>query len=274
MTIRIHPRTLLLSAFCCLCLLVWHAAHAEKAQAADYQLGPGDMIRISVFQSPDLLLEQRITENGGISYPLIGNVDVGGLTVAAAEKKIAKQLSDGGFVVEPQVTIVVLTVRSAQVSILGQVNRPGKYPLDQANMKLSDVMALAGGAVPGAADTAVVNGTRGGKPFHKTVDIRSMMLDNKLDDDLVVQNGDIIYVDRADMAYVYGEVQRPGAFRIERGMTVMQALAQGGGVTPRGTERGIRIYRKDASGKKLELEPDMQDLVRADDVIYIKERMF
>lgn len=257
-----------------LCVFACQLAHADSSDRSDYRLGSGDAIRISVFQNPDLSLESRVSESGSISYPLIGTVEINGLSVAAAEQKIAKLLIDGGFVIDPQVTINVLTVRSNQVSVLGQVNHPGKYPLELANMKVSDVLALAGGAIPGAADSVVVTGTRDGKPFHQAIDIRTMILEHKLENDIVVQNGDILYVDRADMFYVYGEVQRPGSYRLEHGMTVMQALAQGGGVTPRGTERGIRIYRPAADGKKAALEPDMQDAIKADDVIYVRERIF
>jgi polysaccharide biosynthesis/export protein len=267
-------RSFIISILFGLCVIACQSASAAGTETADYRLGSGDAIRISVFQSPDLLLETRVSESGTISYPLIGTVDLDGLSVSAAEKKIAKLLNDGGFVIDPQVTVVVLTIRSNQVSVLGQVSRPGKYPLDQANMKVSDVLALAGGAIPGSADTVVVTGIRDGKSFNKTIDVRSMILDHKLENDIIVNSGDIVYVDRADMFYVYGEVQRPGAYRLERGMTVMQALAQGGGVTARGTERGIRIYRNDTIGKKMTIEPDMQDVVKADDVINVRERIF
>ena len=250
------------------------AARTGGGKDADYRLGAGDAIRIAVFQSPDLLLETRVSESGTISYPLIGTVEIGGISVAVAEHKIAKLLNDGRFVIDPQVTIVVLTVRSNQVSVLGQVNRPGKYPLELTNMKVSDALALAGGVIPIGADSAVLTGTREGKYFHQVIDIRSMILEHKLENDIAIQNGDILYVDRADMFYVYGEVQRPGSYRLERGMTVMQALAQGGGVTLRGTERGIRIYRQTTDGKKETVEPDMQDVVKADDVIYVRESYF
>ena len=247
---------------------------AEGADKSDYLLGPGDVIRISVFQSPDLLLESRVSETGTISYPLIGTIGVGGLTITVAEQKITQLLKDGGFVVDPQVSIILLTVRGNQVSVLGQVNRPGRYPLELANMKLSDVLALAGGVVPGGADSVILIGTREGKLVRKIIDIPSMMLGGDLENDVAVQNGDILYVNRADLFYVYGEVQRPGSYRIEREMTLMQALAQGGGVTARGTENGIRVFRRDKNGKLQRLEPELQDLIRPDDVIQVREKLF
>jgi polysaccharide export outer membrane protein len=243
---------------------------------ADYRLGAGDVIRISVFQNPDLLLESRVSDAGAITYPLIGQVELGGLTVNSAEQKIAKMLRDGGFVVEPQISITLLQVRGNQVSVLGLVNHPGRFPLELANMKVTDVLALAGGIVPGAADNIVLVGLRDGKTVRKTIDIASMLMDGKGGEDVPVWNGDILYVNRAPMFYVYGEVQRPGSYRVERDMTLMQALAVGGGVTQRGTERGIKVFRRDEkTGKVEKTEPDsLQEPVHPDDVISVRESWF
>jgi polysaccharide export outer membrane protein len=269
---------LLLNSFALLLVFFGAAAWAEPQPQseirADYRLGSGDVIRILVFQNPDLQLETRVSENGAISYPLLGSVEIGGLSIGEAEKKLVRLLKEGGFVNDPQLTIALIQVRGNQVSVLGQVSRPGRYPLETAGMRLSDVLALAGGVVPGGADQVVLSGLREGKPFRKEIDIPSMFLDGKSENDVPVQNGDIFYVHRAAQFYVYGEVQRPGSFRLERDMTLMQALAQGGGVTLRGTQRGIRVYRRDAAGKVQQIEPDMQDTIRADDVVYVRERLF
>ena len=240
----------------------------------EYVLGAGDIIRVSVFQNPDLTVETRISEAGTITFPLVGTVPVGGLSIQSAEQTIARMLRDGGFVVQPQVNAIVMQYRSAQVSVLGLVNRPGKYPLELANSHVTDVLALAGGIMPGAADIAVVTGMREGKSFHVEVNIPAMALSGDMGNNIAVQNGDIIYVHRAPQFYVYGEVQRPGAYRIETNMTVMQALAQGGGLTLRGTERGIRVHRRNKEGKVEKLDLMMDDLVKADDVIYVRESLF
>src|SRR5205814_10080696 len=112
-------------------------------------LGDGDTVRITVFQNPDLTTEARISERGAINFPLIGEVVIGGLAPSDAEARIAQQLSRGKFVVRPQVNLTVLQVRSRQVSVLGQVGRPGRYPLDDVGNNLIDVLALAGGITPG-----------------------------------------------------------------------------------------------------------------------------
>jgi polysaccharide export outer membrane protein len=253
--------------------LIALGAQAQSKQG-DYQLGAGDAIRILVFQNPDLTLDSRVSEGGTITYPLIGTVQIGGLTISDAEKKIAAGLKDGGFVQQPQVNIVLIQVRGNQVSVLGQVNRPGRFPLETFNTRVSDMLAAAGGATPGGDDIAIVTGIREGKPFRKVVDVPSLFLDEGSQDDITVAGGDTIYVHRAPVFYIYGEAQRPGAYRIERGMTVMQALALGGGPTPRGSEWWLRLHRKSAAGAIEKISPNLTDPVQPNDVIYVRESLF
>ncbi|MDD5332962.1 MAG: polysaccharide export protein EpsE [Rhodoferax sp.] len=245
-----------------------------QSPATDYPLGAGDAIRIQVFQNPDLTIETRVSENGSITYPLIGAVQLGGLSIAVAEKKIADALQTGGFIQNPQVNIVLMQIRGNQVSVLGQVNRPGRFPLETANTRLSDMLANAGGATAGGDDIAIVVGVRNGKQFRKQIDIPSIFLDDKLQDNIVLQGGDSIYVHRAPVFYIYGEAQRPGAFRVERDMTIMQALAQGGGPTARGSEKRLRLHRRAADGSIQLIEPQLTDPVLPNDVIYVKESIF
>lgn len=240
-----------------------------------YVLGAGDQIRVTVYQNPDLLIETRIPEGGAISFPLLGTVQIGGLTVADAEKKIATGLKDGKFLKQPQVAILVIAVKANQVSVLGQVNRPGRYPLEAGNSRLSEVLALAGGIVPGVgSDIVVVSGMRDGQPFRWEVDFPKVFATQGTVEDLKLQNGDSIWIDRAPQIYVYGEVQRPGAQILMRDTTVLQALATAGGLTLRGTERGIRVHRRDASGEVKIIQPGMNDKLQPADIIYIKESLF
>lgn len=243
-------------------------------QPSEYRLGDGDSIRVLVFQNPDLTVETRVTENGTISYPLIGTVKIGGMTIPGAEQTIAKALSDGGFIQKPQVNIVLLLNRGNQVSVLGHVGRAGRYALETFTTRLSEMIAIAGGIGPLGADTAIITGVRDGKPFRKEIDIAGMFLNNYLQDDLIVAGGDVIFIQRQPMYYIYGEVQRAGAFRIERGMTVRQALASSGGLTPRGTERKLGVYRRGANNRIERLIPDMNETVQADDVLYVRESLF
>lgn len=250
------------------------AQPAPATTAAEYRLGAGDAIRISVFQNPDLTLETRVTDGGLVSYPLLGNVKLGGLGVSAAEKLIADGLKRGDFVKQPQVTISVLLVRSHQASVLGQVNRPGRYPIEVAEMRMSEMLATAGGIAAGGSDTVVVTGNRDGKPFRAEVDLPALFASAGSDKDLVILDGDTLWVDRQPVVYIYGEVQRPGPMRLERDMTLMQALATGGGLTARGTEKGIRVHRKDGKGGTRVIESPLTEKLRDGDVVFVRESLF
>jgi polysaccharide export outer membrane protein len=233
------------------------------------------VVRVSVFQSPELTLETRITEAGLVSLPLLGSVRLGGLSVTAAEKLIADGLRTGNFVRNPQVTLVVMQVRGNQASVLGQVNRPGRYPIEVADMRLTDLLAMAGGTAASGSDVVILSGSRNGQAFRLEVDLPSVFAarsDPKLNP--LILNGDTVWVDRQPMIYIYGEVNRPGPLRLERGMTLMQALATGGGLNARGTERGIRVHRKAADGKVQIVELKMDETVRDGDVVFVRESLF
>lgn len=247
-------------------------AHAQHKQS--YELGGGDVVKITVFQNPDLTTETRVTESGSLTFPLIGELQVRGLTTVDAEKRIAQRLKDGGFVQQAQVNVIVLQFRSVQVSVLGQVNRPGRYPVEGAVHKLTDLLALAGGVTPFGADSVTLVTMRSGKEQRMEIDLPAMFSAGDLSKDMKVANGDVIFVPRAPVFYIYGEVQRPGQLRVERDMTLMQAIAAGGGPTIRGTERGIRIHRRNGDGKLDVIQPDLKELIRPDDVVFVRESLF
>jgi polysaccharide export outer membrane protein len=246
---------------------------AGLAGAAEVLLGPGDVVRLSVYGSPDLSVETRVSESGAITFPLLGQVAVGGLSVAAAEKKIGGLLEKGGYLKKAEVNMLVTTLASQQVSVLGQVNRPGRYPVE-GRRKVLDLLAMAGGVSAEGSDLISLVRTRDGKAKRETIDIVDMVRKGELDKDVEVAGGDIIFVERAPRAYVMGEVQRPGAVRIERGMTVQQVISAGGGLTPRGSDSGLRITRRDPDGHAMTVEARSSDPVQVDDVITVRESWF
>ena len=275
MTIHTTSRVLALcAALLAVPVVVPVSAQTNPAAASEYRLGAGDVVRISVYQNPDLQLEARVSEAGVISYPLLGSVSIGGLGVTQAEKLIADGLRNGNFVKQPQVSILVVQVRGNQASVLGQVNRPGRFPIESGEMRLTELLATAGGVAVSGADIVTLVGKRNGQPLRRQIDLPTLFRSGAAGDDPIVQNGDTIYVDRAPFVYIYGEVQRPGAMRLERGMTLLQALATGGGLTQRGTEKGIRVHRKDATGRVQVLQPVMDDQVQEGDVVYVRESLF
>lgn len=247
-------------------------AELQPASNALESLGMGDMVRVTVFRNPDLTTEARVSERGTILFPMIGEVAVTGLTPSQASSRIAQKLRDGKFVVNPEVTVSIAQVNSRQVSVLGNVNKPGRYPLDSVNVKLTDVLATAGGVGPSGADFVTIVPAGNGKKTD--VDLAAMFRNGDLTKNIDLAPGDTIYVHRAPMVYVYGEVQKGGAYRVEPHMTVMQAIALASGITPRGTERGIKLTRRDAAGSVKKIDVALTDPVQPDDVIYIKESLF
>jgi len=333
------------------------AAHSADDAKQDYVLGAGDVVRISVYGNPDLATETRVSSTGTITFPLLGEVTVSNTSVGEAEKRIAKALEEGGFLKQPQVNIVVMQFQSQMVSVLGDVYKPGRYPLDRPST-LTDVLAMAGGPTPngselvtitsltgeqsqireydlrevlvrgnagqnpavrggdiiyvnarevsvlgqvnrpgkysvvggvrtvgdflsmaggiaaGGSDTIVVTRVREGKSQSDQIDVDQSFRSGNGAANLELRGGDVIYVPREPRFYIYGEVQRPGVFRLERNMSVAQALSMGGGLTPRGTESGLRIKRRDDKGEVVSIEPKPSDTLQADDVLYVRESLF
>ena len=251
-------------------LLAWSMG---GAQANELVLGGGDVVKISVFGNPDLGVETRVSESGFVTMPLVGQVAVAGLSTAMAEAKIASMLERGGFVKKPQVNLLITVLTSQQVSVLGHVNRAGRYALDGRRSVL-DLLALAGGIAPEGGDIVTLIRNRGGKVTKDQIDTADLMRNAEAADSFDVRGGDIVFVERAPRFYIYGEVQRPGALRLERQMTVLQALSAGGGLTLRGTERGLRVKRRDQGGKLQTIDVRGDDLLQPDDVVYVKESLF
>jgi polysaccharide export outer membrane protein len=249
------------------------AARAAPAPAGD-TLGAGDTVRITVFQYPDLTTETRVSARGTIAFPLIGDVVVSGLTPSAAAARIAEELRKGQYMVNPQVTVVMNQLRSRQVSVLGQVVRPGRYALEDANPKLTEILALAGGMSPTGADRVTVVLMREGQKRTLEIDVPAMVRSGDMSQNIEIQNGDTIYVHRAPVFYIYGEVQRAGAYRLEDNMTVMQALSLGGGLTDKANDRGLKINRRMPDGRVQRFDAKLTDRVQSDDVIYAKDSLF
>jgi polysaccharide biosynthesis/export protein len=247
------------------------AGAAGPASGSDYPLGAGDLVKISIFDHPELATELRVSEAGTISFPLLGEIKAEGLSVHEFEKELARALTTGGFVRQPQVSVLVTDYESQRFSVLGQVTHPGQYPL-MTKVTVMGALAAAGGAVNlAAADEATLlrrDGTRVG------VDLISLFQGDPRQN-LTLAAGDTLYVPKALQFYIYGAVQHPGVYRLERGMTVSQAISAGGGLTPRGSDRRIAVRRREhPGGKEREVSLDAADLVQADDVVRVKESLF
>jgi len=241
-----------------------------QAADADYRLGPGDLLRVNVFGSPELSGEVRISESGFITYPLIGQSQVAGKSPAQVEAQLVAQFTEGGYLRNPQVSVLVVEYRSQKVSVLGHVTKPGQYPLTTTSRVL-DMLAEAGGPInEEAADTATLMRKDGSKA---AIDLTALFSGDPAQNH-TVGGGDTLYVPRAPQFYVYGEVQKPGMYKLERGMTVSRAISKGGGITPRGSERRVVIKRRDKEGKEQLYSARGSDVLQADDVLMVKEGLF
>lgn len=238
-------------------------------------IGAGDTVRITAFRYPDLATQARLSEDGTVNVPMVGAVKVAGLTPDQAAKLIADRLKSGHYLLDPQINVAVVQARSRQVSVLGFVNRPGRYILEGTTARITDVIAMAGGLVPAASGTAIVQRSLdGGKSETLKVDIASLIQGGDGTNNVELRSGDSVFVPRAPVVYVYGEVHKGGAVRLEPGMTVMQAISLAGGVTPRGSESRAKLRRKGADGKWKESDAKPFERVSPDDVVYVRESIF
>jgi polysaccharide biosynthesis/export protein len=250
--------------------LLLPALALASADQTEYRLGAGDLLKINVYGYPDMSADVRVDEAGSISYAYVGQVAVGGRSARDVESLVAQKLTDGGFIRSPQVSVLVADYRSQKVAVMGQVSRPGQYPLRKSS-SVMDLLAEAGGVVNTmAADEATLLRADGSK---RSIDLFALF-EGDPQQNASVMAGDTIYVPKAAQFYVYGEVQRPGTYKLERNMTVSQAISMGGGLTPRGTERGAKVKRRNEQGKEARISVKGSDLLQADDVLVIKESLF
>lgn len=249
------------------------------SQAADI-IGPDDVLKISVYGYDDLKTETRVSADGRITFPLIGEITAKDKTTIELEDTISRKLIEGGFIHKANVSVVVLENVSQYVSVLGYVNKPGRYALNSESSIL-DVIAMAGGIIAGggpsldAGDTTVqVKRTVDGGQENLQINIDDFLKPSGTTSVFKMKPGDVVYVPKAPVFYIYGEVVHPGSYRLEPHLSVLKSLSIAGGLSPRGTESGIIVKRKDAKGELQEVDVSLSSEVLRDDVIYISERWF
>jgi polysaccharide export outer membrane protein len=243
---------------------------AAASRGDDYRLGPGDLLKISTFGYADLAADVRVSESGNITFPLIGQIVADGLSTRELETVITQRLSEGNFIKGAQVSVLIVEYQSQKVSVLGQVGKPGQYFLD-GTTKVLDLLAKAGGVIDDSAGDEAVLLRRSGAS--QPIDLDALFRGDAAQNP-VVADGDTINVLRAPRFYIYGEVQKPGAYRLERNMTLSRAITAGGGLTARGSERRAVVKRRDADGREHSESIAGSELVREDDVLFVKESLF
>ena len=241
-------------------------------------LSTGDILRITVYDNSDLTTEARISSDGSISFPLIGEIGLSGLSAREAENEISDRLINGGFLKDAQVNVIVLDSRSQQISILGQVSSPGKYRIDISAKNVIDFISLAGGRTSLASETIIVIKNSLISPTRYMINLDHLLTKGDLSaltsDKMNLGSGDILYVPKAPVFFIYGEVNRPGQYQLTSKMTVAQALSLGGGISDRGDDDNILIKRFDKDGVLKEIDVNEAYTVFENDTIYIKESFF
>ena len=268
----------------CLVLLLWGTIAAAGGAAAGVtaperpllQLGPGDQVKMDVFGRPEMDTTTYVSDDGSIRVPLAGAVVIGGLSPGEAGQKVEAALKKGQFLVDPHVTFTVLQSRSQRVSVLGEVHNPGRYPVE-ANTTVLDLLAQAGGATDKGADVIyILHPGDNGVLQRQPINLKGVT-DSRESAPAVLQTlrgGDSIFVPAAEQFYIAGEVHSPAMYRLESGMTLLQAIARAGGVTDRGSASRVQIKRRGPKGDYIVVAGKPGEKIQPDDVITVKERIF
>lgn len=246
----------------------------------EYQAGEGDLLKITVYDHPDLATEARVSGEGKIVMPLIGEIQVNGLTIAEIGKKIAALLEDG-YIRKPYVSVFIVEYKSKKVTVVGEFVKPGLIEL-RGNSTLLEVISSAGGITANAGDILYIQrkivrgGTEKKEDITVTVNLKGLLEQGDVTANVTVQDGDSIYVPRAAFVYVTGEVRNPGAYKIDKGIsfTVLKAITLAGGFTQKAWKGRTQIIRKNDKGEEVTINANMDDLVMPDDLILVPESFF
>lgn len=251
----------------------------------EYVIGPRDLLEIKVFELPEFDQTVRVSENGTITLPLIGNVQVGGLTKEKIEKKLAELLDK--YVKNAQVSVFIKEYQSSRVAIIGAVEKPGMYEL-VGRQTLLQMISQAGGFKENAANEIyVLREGQDGNTASIAIDLEDLLLNGNQKLNIPIQPNDVINVpvDRLITIYVFGEVRNPGAIQVKMSqkVTLLQAIAQAGGLSENASKRGITVKRKDKSGKEINIQVNLNDIIKGKkkdiplkegDVVIVKESIF
>jgi polysaccharide export outer membrane protein len=252
-------------------------APARPAVQADYVVGAQDVLVITLYDEPELSGDFTVQTDGSFAFPLLGRVEVGGMTLRQTEASLRQRLVVGGFFKAPQVSVAIEEYRSRKIFVLGEVRKPGVHALSGA-MRLVEALALADSTLPTAAGEVVIIPANEDPSRPSTRNsVRVSLRDLEAGDaslNVVLKDGDTILVPRAEDVYVFGQVRNPGAYAMhDDDMTVLQALSLAGGVTDRGATGRIEIVRV-VDGERQEISAALTDTILPGDTIVVPQRYF
>lgn len=251
-----------------LCGLVISASLAASQTAGNYIIGAQDVLMITILDEPALSGRYTVEADGEFTFPLIGRVKAGGLSTRDFEAALKKRLMPDYFR-NPQVAVAVEQYRSQRVFVNGEVRSPGTVPLT-GGMTLAEALARAGYTTASASGEVAIIRQRASDPIR--VSIKELETGDTRKN-IELQDGDQVYVLRAENIYVFGEVKTPGSYAVQKDTTVLQALALAGGATPNAAIGRIKIVRIE-NGKRVEIKVRTTDLVRPGDTIVVPEKFF
>lgn len=258
-----------------LCSLILAFCLATVCLAQDYVVGEGDLLKITVYDHDDLTTTARVSGDGLIVLPLIGQVAVKGLTVSQITVKISALLADG-YIVNPQVNVFIQEFRSKKAFIMGEVNKPGLYVLPWQTTFLA-LLSEAGGLTKDAGDRAIIkrkSGAPDGNERAITLDLRRLVEKGETSLDVPINDGDSIYIAKARVFYINGEIKKPDAYKYEDGTTIIMAVTMAGGFTDKASKGRVKIIRKVDGREEVIEKARMDEPVLPDDVIVVPESFF
>lgn len=261
-------------------------AVSQEKFTQEYRVGPKDLLEISVFGADELSRTVRVSEDGKVTLPLLGEVLVDGLTKSEVEKKLGQLLGEK-YVQNPQVTVFIREYQSKRVSVLGAVEKPGPYQL-LGRQTLMQIISEAGGLTRDAGnEIVVIRQLSDGLSTSLRISIDDLFLKGDAKLNVPMEAGDIVTVpvDKPVVVYVFGQVKNPGALQVKKSNipTLLQAIAQAGGFTDRASKGGVIIKRKDETGKEKEIKVNVRSILKnkvkdvqllENDTIYVPESLF
>ncbi len=252
----------------------------------EYAIGPRDLLEIKVFELPELNQTVRVSEDGSITLPLLGNVQIGGLTKDGVERKLA-ELLEAKYLKNARLSVFIKEYQSKRVAIIGAVEKPGMYEL-VGRQTLLQMISQAGGFKESASNEIfVLREGKNGMTASIAIDLEDLTVNGNQKLNIPLQANDVINVpvDRIINIYVFGQVRNPGALQVKmsKKITLLQAIAQAGGLAEGASKRGITIKRKDRSGKEIKMKVNLKDIIKGKrpdielkegDVVYVPESIF
>ncbi len=260
--------------------------YSQEAKRNDYKIGPKDLLEISVFGLDELSKTERVSEEGKITLPLLGEIDVDGLTKSELEIKLARLLEEK-YLQDPQVTIFIAEYQSKRVSVMGAIQTPGLYEL-VGRQTVLDVIAKAGGLTNEAgSEMFVMRQNSGGENSSVQISLDELILNGNAELNIPLKSNDIINIpiDRIVNVYVMGQVRSPGVLEVKRSRipTLLMAIAQAGGFAERASKGGVLIKRIGKDGKEIKIKVNVKNIIKGkkddiqlleDDVVVVPETIF